>query len=52
MWGRATILYSIGLVFATALTPVGTYYFVEWMSPPMNMYGSEKGGTGRMSPSQ
>jgi hypothetical protein len=46
MWGRSAIILSISMVLATALTLIGTYYLVEWVSPPMNMYGN----AGQMHP--
>jgi hypothetical protein len=49
MWGRWVIFYALGMVFATALTVVGTYYVVEWLVPPLNMYGAYHSGTGDVS---
>jgi hypothetical protein len=47
MWARrGAIIYVAALAVVTALTLVGTYYFVEWVSPPFNMYGARSTGTG------
>jgi len=46
---RSTVLFVAGMMVATALTFVGTYYAVEWLSPPLNMYGNARGGTGEMA---
>jgi hypothetical protein len=32
---RETVLFIMGLVIATLLTLVGTYYAVNWISPPI-----------------
>ena len=32
---RSAVLFTVGLVTAAAITSVGTYYFVNWISPPI-----------------
>jgi len=42
MPSRETFILVAGLVVATALTLVGTYYVVNWISPPITYIMPEK----------